>query len=32
MDHIRELPKGATDTIRTVCKKNIVELGNNVYQ
>jgi hypothetical protein len=26
MDHIREVPKGATDTIRTVCKKILQSL------
>jgi transcriptional regulator with AAA-type ATPase domain len=31
-DHIREVPIGATETIRTDCKGNISELGNNVYQ
>jgi ADP-dependent phosphofructokinase/glucokinase len=26
MDHIREVPKGATDTIRTVCKETLQSL------
>jgi hypothetical protein len=32
MDHIREVPIGATETIRIVCKETIAELGNNIYQ
>ena len=31
-DHIREVPIGATEMIRTVLQGNIAELGNNVYQ
>jgi hypothetical protein len=26
MDHIKEVPKGATDTIRTVCKETLQSL------
>jgi hypothetical protein len=32
-DHIREVPIGATETIRrTVCKETLQSLVNNVYQ
>ena len=31
-DHIREVPKGATEAIRTVCKETLQSLVTNVYQ
>jgi hypothetical protein len=32
MDHIREVPKGATKNDKDSSQGNIAELGNNVYQ